>query len=161
MCSGDLFLSDKRNTFWRWISRYSYICYGHQTYSAKSDHYETTPGNGRHADDLEMDNRLSSVHCISEIRNVHTDERMLRLHQCSSLLRYYIGTSLRTHFVPLSSGLLSAPTPLHTMTTLINVGNYVEHAYLPMHSACVSQRYIIIWEFPRNPPLYRNGEESL
>lgn len=29
------------------------LCYGHRTYSAKSDRYETTPGNGRHTDDLE------------------------------------------------------------------------------------------------------------
>lgn len=64
---------------------------------------------------------VSCAYCASEIRNVRTDERMLRLHRCLQFTR-----AMRRHvaIVLLSSILLSAPTP-GTMTALINVSNSV------------------------------------
>lgn len=50
---------------------------------------------GAHTDDLEQQGELCTL-CISEIRNVRMDERMLRLHRRCSLLSYCISTSSPT-----------------------------------------------------------------
>lgn len=88
----------------------SRICYRHRTYSAKSDRYEATPGNGRHADDLEwaaggvgltaplkLGTCVRTKGCFACI-DVTVCSRILHRQGCFA------------HFVPLSSVSLSALT---------------------------------------------------